>query len=300
MSKQTLNERVLKAAEYLPKNLAPTPEKGAESLFEILEILGIENSEMGFELLMSEHCKLGYARDLFVNKKGIPIVKFSKIWAVLREGAKPEEQEGIPTTIKIETIGQLGDKELLQKYGPDCSSDVEEELKKRSKGRNTIVFESDRKKINVDLSLKFLKQTRLGITPPEWSDGKNHYAVYPVGKWPNTSYDICPITGSVLVDDYCSQLGVSWKDVGLTCRQFLSIAVHEGIHFSALDIRDMIDIAKEKGIEELRKLFPKISLKFDDCLSNDKLPTLKTTIDEHRNESPNKPFEPQVYYRREE
>jgi hypothetical protein len=87
MSKQILNERVLKATEYLPKNLAPTPEKGTESLFEILEILGIENSDQGYELLMSEHCKLGYARDLFVNKKGNPIVKFSKIWANLREGA---------------------------------------------------------------------------------------------------------------------------------------------------------------------------------------------------------------------
>jgi len=302
MSKSILNERVLKATAYLPKNLSPTPEKGSESLFEILELLGIDNSDQGYELLMSKHCKFGYAREVFVEKKGIPIVKFSQIWGILREGAEDEEKksEGIPTTIKIETIGQLSDQNLLTQYGPNCSSDVEEELRKRSKGRNVIVFESDRKTINEALSIKFLKQARVGVTPPEWSDGTSHFAVYPIGKWPDTDYDICPITGKVLVDDYCSEIGLSWKGVDFECRQFLSVAVHNDIRFSVLDIRQMMLIAKEKdrGLKELKEIFPKIAIEFDNQKRLGTLPTLKTTIDEYRSDVPNKPFEPQINFRR--
>jgi hypothetical protein len=301
MSKQILNERVLEAAKYLPEKFSPTPEKGAQYIFDCLDLLGITNSDQGFELLVSEHNKFGYAREIFVEKKGIPIVIFSKIWAILRnENTNSEDTDKVDKSAS--KVGQMSDQELLRVYGPNCPSKIEEELKKRSKGRNVIAFETDRKTINIDVSLKFLKQAKVTTTPSEFADGNgNVYAVYPVGSFPSVQYDICPISGEILIEDYSSELGKSWSGVSLECRQFLHIAHKNGIRFSTIDLSDMIDICKDsgRGLKELKRLFPKITLIFDQMKSQLTLPALKSTVEDVRSnsEQSDSPFKPIIFKR---
>lgn len=297
MSYAPLIEKVAKAAKYVPTSIAKDGTNAKQTILENLEALGITNDEQGYELLMSEHCKFGYAREQFVDKSGIPIVVFSKIWGILTEGGStPEEPSEIKVqSIKIHTVGQMSTKELLEQYGPDCSSEIEEELHNRSNGRNVIVFEQDKKTVNIKHSLKFMKEAKHHITPSEYVDGiGNAYTVWPVGQWPNQTYDICPVTKDVLIDDYCASLGVSWAGVDEHCREFIAVMKSKGINLDLMNVTQVIELAKTQGLKGLKQRFQTVSLEYDRLKEEIRLPILKIsnrTITERRKNA----FEPTVH-----
>jgi len=306
MSCEKLQEKVAKAAEFIPKSFrthAEFPLVKIDWIFEQLSALGIENSETGHELLMSEHCKFGYAREQFVDKGKLPIVIFSKIWGILREGAKEEPTEvqipGVtsPQMVQIHTVGQMSTKELIEQYGPDCSSEIESEILKRSKGRNVIVFDVSSKKMNIKHSLKFMKEAKHHVTPSEWVDDTGEiWSVFPVGYWPNVEYDICPVTEEVLTDGYCASLGVSWSAVDDDCRKFIAVMKLKGIRLDIMSVNQVIDLAKEKGLDGLKKRFPTVTIEYLRLLDEGRLPPIDVNskkIEERRHKK--NAFEPRVH-----
>ena len=238
--------------------------------------MGIEQNDVGFELLTSEHCKFGYAREEFVDKAKLPIVIFSKVWAVLKEEPViTATQEVSSPLLGLLPIGQHSDKQLLEKYDMNCSTDVEDELKRRSKGRRFIVLEDD-SVVNINQSLRFLKLAKKQDMPESWGDESERFTLYKIGEWPNVTYDICPVTGEVLVANYCSQLGINWNGVDDECRQFIKMMTDDGIKLDIMSVVPVMDMAKTGGIESLKGRFANIATKFDQAKNLGKLPILKT------------------------
>lgn len=269
---EVLNEKIEKCAEILdPLNKNHSCERIRKCLYE----LGIYDDETSHDLLLSKHCKFGYAREVFVDNNKVPIVLFSKMWEILK-GEENEPEQIISVDESVTSIGQYSNRQLLDLYDINCSPAIEEELKKRSKGRNVIAFASDNKDvIDKAVTLKFLKLSKHQVTSPEWIDGDgNMFMLYPVGTWPNREYHICPVTYSVLIDDYCDQLGVSWSKISHECRQFIYVMSKNGFKFDLMNITQVMDIADNGGLTALKRRFVKISSIYENMKSKGTLPTL--------------------------
>jgi len=283
----TLAQKVDQASKYvlIPNaTLTDTPDK---TIWNCLEQLGIMDDDVSYELLMSSDTREGDARHEFCDKAGIPVPRFKRIWTILKEGGKEETTvSATPSSSTSELkevldvmrpVGQLSNKELLTRYkdNPDDSA-VEKELVDRSKGGNCIAFLKE--EIDVDVSASLLAKAKRGIKVPTVlnKDGKI-YRVRPVGKFPNETYDICPVTGAVLFDGYSEELGVTWE-VPIEARQFVWLMNDQGIRIDAFVANNIQTLYKDKGLDGLKLQYSKIAALFDDLLDVGELPTLKTNL----------------------
>lgn len=281
----TLAKKVEQASKYVlipGATLTDPPEK---VVWNCLEKLGILDDEVSYELLMSPDTREGDARVEFCDKAGIPVPRFKRIWGILKEGGKEETTESSSSTLDtlassiqaLKPIGQFSNKDLLSWYAenPDDSG-AEEELKRRSGGGNCIAFYEDQ--IDVSVSASLLAKAKRGINVPTVlnKDGKI-YRVHPVGKFPNETYDVCPVTGTVLFDGYSEELGVTWR-VPLEVKQFVWLMNDQGIRIDAFVADDIQAIYEQDGFDALKMKFPKIAVLYDDLKAVNDLPTLKTNL----------------------
>jgi hypothetical protein len=251
-------------------------------ILEKLQLLGIYSDADSYDLLMSEDCKEGDFRKIFCEEGSdkIPIPRFRKIWGILKEGSTLNKQvvNYDPSTYAfniLKPIGQYSDEELLKRYGPDRSdSDTEEELRKRSKDRNFIVF-NDKGIINTVLTLKFLRESRRRDIPKVFNDGIKTYILYKVGEFPQEVYDICPVTGNILFEDYSEKIGIKWK-IPLDAKQFVWIMSDQGIEINPIIVNLLTSTYNEKGIDGLKDLYPNIGIIYEDLKIEGKLPSLKS------------------------
>jgi len=111
-----------------------------EYIWSRLEKLGVYKTEDSHEILASEDCTEGDARRCFCEngEPNIPVTRFKRVWRILK-GSTPETKEETSSAINsdisvlvdsMKPIGQWKDEKLLAEYGPECSSDIEEELHK--------------------------------------------------------------------------------------------------------------------------------------------------------------------------
>jgi len=288
MSKENsqLAKKVIFASQYV------TADKPETFIWGKLAELGINDDDISYDILMSDSSKEGDFRKVFCESKpNLPLPRFRKVWEILREGA--EENKEIKSSFSdisalassLKSIGQWSDKDLLEKYSQDdCSNQVEKELKERSCGRNFIVFNED-KTINTELTLNFLREARRRDLPKTFNDGNKTYLLYPAGEFPNEVYDVCPVTGDILLNDYSEKIGVKW-DMSLEGRQFVWIMKDQGIETSALSLRDIQKLFKEEGLVGLKSLYPNVGVIFEDLKVEGKLPTLKTKLSSRKKLDP--------------
>lgn len=279
-----LAKKVIFASQFVSN---PEPET---FIWHRLGELGIYDDDVSYEILMSDSSKEGDFRKVFCenkeSEKNLPLPRFRKVWEILREGAARTEEikphfsddGGVFNLAKsLRSIGQYSDKELLERYGPDKSdSETEKELRERSHNRNFIIFKSP-EEIDYEMTIKMLREARRRELPKTFNDGSKTYILYKVGEFPQTTYDVCPVTGDVLLDDYSEKIGVKW-DIPLEGRQFAWIMKDQGIEMTAMVIRDLQKIFKDEGIEGLKNLYPNISVIFEDLQSEGKLPSLKSKL----------------------
>ena len=118
-------------------------------------------------------------------------------------------------------VGQLKTKELLDRYEADSPQEVWDELKKRANGEPCIVHNKDGS-LNVDLTLAVIQDIRKGAGfGNTYCDGKTAWRLYPVGMFPEETSLVCPLTGKILANGYCSDLKVSWSGVSEACMVFV-------------------------------------------------------------------------------
>ena len=289
---EKIQMRVAKVAECL-LNLDPSEVHRLDQItsktHEImtwLEEAGIDDTEQGFELLMSEHCKFGYLKEIFVNKHNVPIIKFSVCWDILREDAQiPKDSYGAPVK-----TGQMSESELVGHYGPDTLDKIIRELEKRSKGRNCMVYDMDNK-LHIDHSVKFLHRARKEDTPATFSTGDDVFRVLRVGVFPNVKYDICPVCKNVLIEHYCDTCGVTWKDINKEARQY--IALLSDMFNISRSVPSIIHIINNDGFGTLKADYPKVTIKFNELKDDNNLPRLETKSSANKT-SHDSPFHPTI------
>ncbi len=271
-----------------------------------LAVLGIYQDEESHKLLLSDFCTEGLARQVFCENgnPNLPVVRFKQIWSILKDQkvseVKSEKIEGVEKLVDsiasaIKPMAAWGDKELIEKYNPECSSDIIDELDRRTKGFNFIVFSDEALGIpNVETTLRMLREVR------RRGDGSMvHYKVgdslkklYRAGDFPSSIYNECPFHSNVLlVEGYCDECGHSWEGVNDDTRQFARITKEKGESpKDGPSIRQFISTARN-GIEELSKDYPKVRIAYDDCKAEGKLPSLRRRTSSISNKTSD-PFSP--------
>lgn len=270
-----------KVVSNIPESYAGNAEK---YIWDLLSNLGIYDDSVSNDILISGFCKEGDARKVFCDDAKIPVPRFRKIWSILSETNTKEPIESKPTDSltkqliqTLKPIGQYTDEDLLKQYSPICDAAVENELLVRSNGRNCIIFK-DKNTIDIENSLKLLREARRRDVPRTFKIGKTVQKVYKISEFPEEIYIKCPVTGCILFDNYSEKLGVNWE-IPYEALQFIAVMTNERITVNAITARDLQKEYKENGIDGLRNLYPKISTIYDELKEIGDLPNLQTKLD---------------------
>jgi hypothetical protein len=282
-----LKSRISSAAEVLDLffQKAKIDVDSISYLKQILELMGIDETKTGIETLEAESTTFEDFQKIILVK--IPLPRLKLAWSILKgvEETKTNvtnvinQSADLSTLIQtIRPIGTWGDLELLEKYGRECSPEIEEELKKRSKSRNCIVFFEDGT-VDSEKSLYVLRKARHQETPTTFMFKDEMKQVFKVGEFPLDVLFECPIHRNVLlVDGYCEECGITWNTENMDRLALLRL-VKEGTSSDPIVYRTF-------NFDKLCKEFPKIYIQFKELKSEDKLPSLKRRISKAKDGDP--------------
>ena len=282
---------VEKAANQVITKALNVPQLDAQmTLWNTLSRLGITKENVDSHSLISDgFCKEGDTRFVFCEGPSpmLTVPWFRKVWSILSEnattGEKTNEVSGFTRVIDALTanrpVSQWKDRELVEAYGVDASNEVIDELKKRAQGKTIVAFDSpEAGRINVDVTFDLLRESRRRKLPDYYPSGETIYKLYTVGDFPNSIYEESPLVpGNLLFRGYCDKCETNFSEVSKEARQFLRVIVDEGQAPKLSDRMSILGliVAAKSGIEELRKLFPSVSIRFDELQRKDELPSLK-------------------------
>lgn len=316
---QSLREKVKKAApsletipnfvddvwEEIPTKAECKLSAGEVYIWNRLNNLGVYEDDESHSLLVNE-CPIGDARRVFCEngKPNLPTVRFRHMWNILvgYEAEQENEQEQAPqknlSEIKeviqaFRPVGQWSDKELVMAYGPDCDQAVSDALEKRSNGRAFVVFEDATGNVDVEITLRMLREARRRETPVNYKAGDSLKRLYRAGEFPGLFYTRCPFHSDVLlVDGYCDKSKATWEGIEYECMQFAKITLElEEISLDKPSIRQFMSIARGEGMHGLRRDFQHTALVFDERKQTDDLPNLKVRFaDEYEEVKQADPF----------
>jgi hypothetical protein len=284
--KTSYESRLENAAETLDSSFQKSQIKvdSVSFLKQVLEVMGIDDSKLGQDTLEAETTTFKDFEEAFKQYPSPcpPIPRLKLAWSILKSSEKTSNEvagsnnsisgnSSFSTLIQtIKPIGQWSDIELLEKYGRDCLSEVEEVLKKRSKDRNCIVFFEDGT-VDVESSLYVFRKARYQETPSTFMFKDQTKQVFKVGEFPLDVLFECPIHRNVLlVDGYCEECAVKWDTKNTERLAFLRLT-KEGTSTDPMMYKNM-------NFDQLVKEFPKIYIKFKELKDEDKLPSLKRRI----------------------
>ncbi len=247
-----------------------------------LESLGIENSDDGLSLLEADTTQETDARALMVGPttitaSGLPTVKIARFkagWAILKGKGKDiaTPTEGTDGSIAalvqaIQPPAKFPDETLIKMYNPDASTEICEELKRRSKDRPFIVF-NDQEEVDIEGTLQLLRVARRQETPGTFPIKSKLYRTYRVGEFPMLWVEECPMhKGTFLADGYCEECGFSWKEISMEDRIWARIATERGISLNAFSDAESL-------VKHVKRL-PKVMLAHDELAASDDLPKLR-------------------------
>jgi len=312
-TKPTIVSRIKEAAiviqPFLKNNLDELVDAEATITSALHDVGVIDDSDLSIKILESN---VNVAElDVALKSKGhsVPGPRV-KVATLILQGRDPFKQTEVPiddlqitnmsdsytttndaVTLKMllssiqqnKPIGQWSDFELLAKYNKDCSSEVECELLKRSKGRPVIIFK-DNDTVDIDMSLILLRQARHREMPNTYAVDSSIKPVYKVGDYPmNVLYE-CPVHSNILlVDGYCEECGLKWLDFDTNKDKYIFLRlISESHKIEPSNLRSYL----QQSFDNLVALYPKLYLTYTELKEEDKLPTLKRRLSKTKNGDP--------------
>lgn len=257
-------------------------------LWTYLQELGIESAdtEDGLALLESETTQEGDARKIMVDNGKVKIARFKAGWAVLKgkaqTPAKPDTSDFSKLVEVLKPVSQLSDRDVIQKYSPECNQDILDHLTKVSNGRPFIVFKEDGL-VDVDTSVVLLREARRRETPAQYPvvEGTKTtlQRTYRVGEFPMNFTEECPFHSDVnLVNGYCDRCGNTWTGIDESDRVLLRLAVNLGlIGTDVATITYWNTAFKTDAVKAHQMLLdiPKLELEYRERKEDNRLPVLK-------------------------
>jgi len=277
-----LESRIESAVEVLESFLSKADLKvdSKSWLKHILLNMGIDDSEIGLQTLDAETTTFD---DFKQNiEEDIPFPRLKLAWSLLKKQEKIKNElahSDVSSLVQtLRPIGQWSDLEVLEKYSKDCPQEIEEELKRRSKGRNCIIFFEDRT-VDVENSLYMIRKARYQDTPSTFLINEQIKQLYKVGEFPLDALFECPIHSNILlIDGYCEECGAVWNTQNTEHLTFLRL-IKENTSTDPILYRNM-------NFAELTKQFPKINIIYQQLKDEDKLPSLKRRISKSNSSDP--------------
>lgn len=179
-------------------------------------------------------------------------------------------------------IGQWSDEELLSSYNSTCNSEISDILSKRSQNKPFVIFSNENDNtVDIENSLKMLKQARKGITPNTYRVGEHLKRLYRVGVFPAEITYECPLHPSVILldDGYCDECGLTWNLSQYEVMQFARI-IYENKEAprNGPELRLFVQKCNSGDIQYLKDNYSKSAMIFDERKNDDNLPKLKRRV----------------------
>lgn len=204
-------------------------------------------------------------------------------WAILknrRNDEKPITYAEFAERVLVRPIAQYKDEELIGAYGEECSSDILDELNRRSSGRPFVVFDEGGK-VDAEMSIRMLRIARRQPTSPQhvvMNDGKSiSLRLHPVGAFPTFWVEECPIHPNViLVDGYCEECDETFDGISEGDRKAIRIYA-DVVGSAVMDrqfVHDMLKRVRKDGSGYLLEL-PAAFRRFNELEEIERLPVLR-------------------------
>jgi len=272
--------RVSKAAEVMKIT--------EEAVYQALSELGVDKEdEDAISLLEADTTREADAKEAFKSTKVKP-ARFSAGWQVLKGRVKKENiilEDNSSLLEALKPVGRMSDKELLEKYGPESSSEIIDELLKRSNGRPFVIYKSDNETIDLERTLEHLRIARRRETSPVCIVDGEEVRVYTVNQFPMTYVEECPFhAGTILTNGYCDKCHNTWEGISDEVRVAANVALVRGMVSTGnlMDIATLIVRLRQHGIDELKKV-PSFSRIYSEMQEDGTLPKLRKRISVSRN-----------------
>lgn len=194
---------------------------------------------------------------------------------------------------------QMKDKELLEMYDRDRDYEIEQELHRRACFQHFIVLKPGptifdtsssigRKAIDIDMSLDLLKRSRRMVNPTIVRQGDVFVNVYRITELnpEDQIIEICPFCGKTLYKGYCEACNSDLSGMSDNAKAFIKL-ITELDSYEKADRRDVL-VSAGKGLDDLRKTWPRAAKKYDELSLVNGLPRLKIS----RNLPSSKPADP--------
>lgn len=304
MKTTSLNDRVAQVVKDVILSVFPTmnQEQGLIFVWDALQKLGIEKDNVSSHGLITDgFCKEGDARVIFCEQEdSLPVPWFRKLWSilVLGEGILPSPTSEISVLKDFvnqnRPIAQWSDKELVAAYHIDCPANVQDELQLRAKNQAVIAFADEAAGIvNESLTLEVLRTSRRREIPKTYQAEGKAYRLWAIGEFPGLKEELSPLSpDTLLLNGYCSECEMDFKNVDIEARQFLAIIFEEDKAPALTDriaVLGLVTLAKQ-GVVELRKAFPQVGILFDEQKSLGQLPNLVGLVNSCKENSTQDPF----------
>jgi len=263
----------------------------AQTIDDILQMLGVDDSELGIQILESAAVSID---DIEKLKHSVAILNVIptprlKVMLLILKGIDPFAQkevkmphDALDVVMKQlelhKPIGQWSDTDLLHKYDKNASYEIVEELRKRSNGRPCVLFNVVDKKVDVEASLVLLRQARYSATPSTFDVAGKICKVYAIGEFPMDVFYECPVHSHVLLtDSYCEECGIKWNDFEKNKKKYAFIRlISQTERIQPTIIRTYSEDVF--ALENLQKHYPRVMLRFQELEDTDSLPTMKRKL----------------------
>lgn len=293
-----LSARVVKVSEVLGVS--------QDSILKALDDEGISNDAPGLIVLDSITTTVDDLVSILGKLSTFPPLKLKAAAALLKDKDSPRvpdpvKEQGVPPKGALEVqsladalksirpIQQWNDRELLEKYAQDRDSEVEQELHKRSQGRNFVILVKGKnapgkEDIDIENSIELLKMARKRVTPSILPTG-NEGAVSPV--YPILSLnlhdrmvELCPFCGETLYKGFCEKCTTRFSGENIGFGDDIKAYIHLIAQSGPFDVKSFSDrkavmASASKGLDDLRITWPSISQKFDELKMTGNLPKLR-------------------------
>ena len=266
-------------------------------MYDLLLQLGIDKDEDdSLALLEAETTTLQDAQEVFCLHPGwapdpentkVPVARFKAGWFVLKGTSKKKIEDKDPSQTTSEAllkelrdVRRYKDTELLDEYNPECSTEIIDELNKRSRGNSFLVYNDE--ELNKEISLEMLRIARRQDTSDRHTYLKNGRTVtvrlLRVGEFPHIWVEESPIHPDIeLQNGYCDKCQNTWDGIEIEDRIIVRVAVDcGGIDVdSSARIHELIKKIRENKNANFLLEVPAIQARYDDLKEIERLPVLR-------------------------
>lgn len=189
----------------------------------------------------------------------------------------------------LKPIQQWDDKSLLEHFISTRSEEFVEELDRRAKHKKFVVlkdpslknlkrYEPGQEDVDVDTTLKLLKDTRKGVVPGIIPVKDGVAIVYRITELnPNDRIvELCPLCGEIFYRGYCPKCELDFSVIGDDERAYVKlVSDSDRFDIKSHSDRKAVHASASKGMEDLRITWPSIAPTFEDLKLTNSLPKLR-------------------------